>query len=56
MNYNMVLTSEQWERMRPKMRTSGISYEPSGYGEMAYIGGMCSPTEYDIMDTWMEEL
>ena len=39
MNYNMVLTPEQWERLRPKMRAAGINYEPSGYGAMVYIGG-----------------
>ena len=56
MNYNMVLTPEQWERLRPKMRVTGINYEPSGYGAMVYISGMCKPAEYDIMAAWIEEL
>lgn len=56
MNYNMVLTPEQWERLRPKMRVAGINYEPSGYGPMVYIGGACSSAEYDIMVAWIEEL
>ena len=56
MNYNMVLTPGQWEQMRPKMRATGINYEPSGYGSMVYIGGTCSPKEYDIMAAWIEEM
>lgn len=56
MNYSMILTPEQWERLRPKMRAAGINYEPSGYGAMVYIGGMCKPAEYDIMAAWIEEL
>ena len=56
MNYNMVLTPEQWKRMRPQMRASGINYEPSGYGSMVYVGGTCSPAEYDILGAWVEEL
>lgn len=56
MNYNMVLTPEQWIQMRPKMRASGIIYEPSEYGSMVYIDGVCSPAEYDIMAAWIEEL
>lgn len=56
MNYNMVLTPEQWERLRPKMRAAEINYEPSGYGAMVYIGGACSSAEYDIMAAWIEEL
>ena len=56
MNYNMILTPEQWERLRPKMRAVGINYEPSGYGPMVYIGGTCSPAEYNIMAAWIEEL
>lgn len=56
MNYNMVLTPEQWEQMRPKMQGSGISFEPSGYESMVYIGGTCSPKEYDTMAVWVKEL
>lgn len=56
MAYNMVLTPEQWERLRPKMRAVGINYESSGYGSMVYTGGICSPAEYDIMAAWIKEL
>lgn len=56
MKYNMVLTSGQWEQMRPKMQVVEINYEPSKYGAMVYIGGTCSPAEYDIMAAWVEEL
>ena len=56
MEYNMVLTPEQWVQMRPKMRDAGINYEPSEYGHMVYIGGMCSPAEYDIMAAWVEKV
>lgn len=56
MNYNMILTPEQWERLRPKMRAVGINYEPSGYGPMVYIGETCSSAEYNIMAAWIEEL
>ena len=56
MKYNMVLTPEQWEQMRPKMRAAGINYEPSEYGTMVYIGGTCSSAEYDIMAAWIEEV
>lgn len=56
MKYNIVLTPEQWKRLRPKMRAAGINYEPSEYVAMVYIGGTCSPAEYDIMAAWIEEL
>ena len=56
MNYNMVLTPEQWELLRLKIRAAEINYEASGCGSMVYIGGTCSPAEYDIMAAWIEEL
>lgn len=60
MKYNIILTPDQWRRMRPKMRESNINYEPSWYGTMygtmIYISGVCSPTKYNIIATWVEEL
>lgn len=56
MKYNMVLTPEQWEQTRPKMLASGINFEPSEYSSMVYIGGTCSPAEYDIINAWVEEM
>lgn len=56
MKYDMVLTPGQWEQMRPKMQVAEINYEPSEYSSMVYIGGTCSPAEYDIMAAWIKEL
>ena len=56
MNYNIVLTPGQWERIQHEMWASGINFEPFDYGSMVYIGGTCTPAEYDTMAAWVEEL
>ena len=45
MNYNMVLTPEQWERLRPKMRAAGKSGKLSFlsfFGMAGRMGGRSS--------------
>lgn len=55
-NYSVVLTHDEWEKIRPAVKMSGIQYYPSGYGESVHISLSCTNEEKKEVEKILETI
>lgn len=55
-NYSVVLTHDEWEKIRPAVKMSGIQYYPSEYGESIHISLSCTNEEREKMEKILETI
>lgn len=55
-NYSVVLTHDEWEKIRPAVKMSGIQYYPSEYWGNVYISLSCTDEERGKMEKILETI
>lgn len=54
--YHIILTKNQWAKLKPILMAAKYTYEPSGYGENIHLSVLLNPNGVEKVNKYLEAI